>query len=166
VQPIQESDPMARPTTFATPICIGLTLLAGIGIVLGLMTEEVLYTVAFLMPTVAYEVYRTEGRSTRWASWAMALLVVALFAAVVAGFEFDLREIFGADVTYLDGQEIPLGDVKVVFPAIMAILAVVLWTRTRGTYTRWLAAIIFVTSAFVVHLSAPEMLGDLLDRVS
>lgn len=157
---------MARPTTYATPICIVLTVLAGIGILLGLLTEEILYPVGFLVPTVAYEVYRTEGKSTRWASWAMAGLIVALVVAVVAGWEFDLREIFGTDVTYLEGRDIPLGDVTVVFPALMAVLAAILWARTRGVYTRWLAAIIFVTSAVVVYLAAPEMLGDVLDEVS
>jgi hypothetical protein len=59
---------MARPTTYATPICIGLTVLAAIGIVIGLLTEEVTWPIASLVPTVGYEAYRTEGPSTRWAS--------------------------------------------------------------------------------------------------
>ena len=156
---------MARPTKHATQICIALTVLAGIGIALGFATEEVMYPIGFLVPTVAYEAYRTEGRSTRWASWTLAVLVVALVVVAAAGSEYDLRELFGSEVTYVGGESIPLGDVKVVFPAAMAILSVVLWARTRGIYTRWLAAIIFVTAAVVVHLTAPEALGDLLDRI-
>lgn len=156
---------MARPTRYATPICLTLSAFAAVGIALGFLTEEVMYPVGFLVPTVAYEAYRTEGVSTRWASWTMAGLILALIFLVAFGVEFDLRELFGTDVTYVDGRTIPLGDVKVVFPAAMAVLSVVLWTRTRGVYTRWLAAIVFVTSAVIVHLSAPEALGDLFDSL-
>lgn len=156
---------MARPTTYATPICIGLTLLAGIGILIGFATENALWPIGFLIPTVGYEAYRTEGASTRWASWGLVALIAALFVATVASIEFDLRELLGRDVVYLGDTDIPLGDVKVVFPAGMALLAALLWTRTRGIYTRWLAAIIFATSAVVVHLTAPEMLGDLVSSV-
>jgi len=156
---------MARPTTYATPICLALSVLAAVGIILGLVTEEVMYPIGFLVPTVGYEAYRTEGASTRWASWAMVGLVVALIVLVVAGVDYDLRELLGSDRTSVGGQDIPLGDIKVVFPAAIGILAVLLITRTRGVYTRWLAGIIFVTSAAIVYLTAPEALGDLVERI-
>ena len=154
---------MPRPTKYATPICLALTVLAALGISLGFITDEVMWPVFLLLPTVAYEAYRTEGRSTRWASWTMAALMVALVAFVAFGVEYDLRSLFGADITYVGGRAIPLGDVTVVFPAAMAILAVVLWGRTRGIYTRWLAAIIFVTAALIVFLRAPADLADMLN---
>lgn len=154
---------MAKPTRYATPICLGLTVLAGLGILLGFVTDEVMWPVLLLIPTVAYEAYRTEGASTRWASWAMAALMLALVVVVVFDIEYDLRELFGTGVAYVGGEDIPLGDVRVVFPAVMAILAVVLWNRTRGIYTRWLAAIIFVTAAAIVYLRAPADLGNLLN---
>ena len=156
---------MARPTTYATPICLALSVLAAVGIILGLVTEEVMYPIGFLVPTVGYEAYRTEGASTRWASWAMVGLIVALIVLVVAGVDYDLRELLGSDRTSVGGQDIPLGDIKVVFPAAIGILAVLLITRTRGVYTRWLAGIIFVTSAAIVYLTAPEALGDLVERI-
>ena len=154
---------MAKPTRYATAICLGLTVLAGLGVLLGFVTDEVMWPVLLLIPTVAYEAYRTEGASTRWASWAMAALMLALVVVVVFDIEYDLRELFGTGVTYVGGEDIPLGDVRVVFPAVMAILAVVLWNRTRGIYTRWLAAIIFVTAAAIVYLRAPADLGNLLN---
>lgn len=156
---------MARPTKYATPICIGLTILAALGIVIGLVAEEPLVPILFMAPAVGYEVYRTEGASTRWASWALAALIVGLIVVRLLEIDFDLRELIGTDISHLGGREIPLGDIKVVFPAAMAALAGLLWTRTRGIYTRWLAAIIFVTSAFVVYLTAPEWLGSLVDSL-
>lgn len=157
---------MARPTRHATPICLVLTALAAIGIVLGFVTDEVMWPVVLLVPTVAYEAYRTEGASTRWASWTMAALMVALVVFVVFDIEYDLRQLLGSDVAYVGGEDIPLGDVKVVFPAAMAILSVVLWGRTRGIYTRWLAAIIFVATAAIVYLRAPAEIARLLDTVA
>jgi hypothetical protein len=152
---------MAKPTTYATPICIVLTIAAALGIVLGVVTEEPLWTIALLAPSVGYEAYRTEGESTRWASWAMAALIVALLVMVVADVEFDLRELLGQDSTTVGDEQIPLGDVKVVFPAAMAALSLLLWTRTRGVYTRWLAAIILAGSVALVYVIAPDAVGDL-----
>lgn len=156
---------MARPTKYATPICIALTVLAALGILLGLLTEEVLYPVAFVVPAVGYEAYRTEGASTRWASWLLAVLTIALIVVNAFDVSYDLSKLLGSSSATVGGEEVPLGDVAVVFPAAMGALAVVLWTRTRGVYTRWLAAIVFVTAAAIVYLTAPEALGDLVDRV-
>ena len=157
---------MARSTTHATPICLVLTGLAAVGILLGFVTDQVMYPIGFLVPAVAYEAYRTEGESTRWASWGLVALMLALVIVVVAGVDYDLRELLSRDVAYLGGERIPLGDVKVVFSAAMAALSVVLWTRTRGVYTRWLAAIIFVSAVAVVYLSAPAALGDIFDTIT
>lgn len=156
---------MARPTTYATPICIALTVLAGLGILLGLLTETVLYPIAFVVPAVGYEAYRTEGASTRWASWLLAVLTISLIVVNVFDISYDLSTLLGSSSATVGGEEVPLGDVAVVFPAAMGALAVALWTRTRGIYTRWLAAIVFVTAAAIVYLTAPEALGDLVDRV-
>lgn len=152
---------MARPTKYATPICVGLSIVALVGIVVGLVADSVMVPIVLLVPTVVYEAYRTEGRTTRWASWTMLVLLVGLIATRMLDVEFDLREIVGADVVRAGDREIPLGDLTVVLPAAMGALAIVLWTRTRGVYTRWLAAIVVVTSAAIVHLAAPEALGDL-----
>lgn len=153
---------MARPTKYATPICIGLSVLALVGIVVGFATDEPLYPIGFLVPTVGYEAYRTEGKSTRWASWMLVVLLVSVVITRLFELEFDLRELVGADIVRVGEQNVPLGDLSVVLPALMVVLAAVLWTRTRGVYTRWLAAIIFVTSVIVVHLAAPEAVGDFL----
>lgn len=156
---------MARPTKYATPICLGLTALAGLGVALGFVTDEVMWPVVLLVPTVAYEAYRTEGVSTRWASWLMLVLMIGLVVVVAFDIEYDVRELLGSNVAYIGGEDVPLGDIKVVFPAAMAILAVLLWGRTRGVYTRWLAGIIFVTAAVIVYLRAPAEIHRLLDTV-
>lgn len=156
---------MARPTTYATQICLAVSVLAALGILIGILTGEVIYAVVLLVPAVAYEVYRTEGASTRLASWLLAVLTVALIVVTVFRISYDLSELFGMGQVSIVGEQVPLGDVSVVFPAAMGALSVVLFTRTRGVYTRWLAAVIFVTSAAVVWMTAPESLGDLLSKV-
>ncbi|HUG75222.1 MAG TPA: hypothetical protein VMM81_06055 [Acidimicrobiia bacterium] len=156
---------MARPTRYATRICLAVTVLAALGILLGIRTGEVIYPVVFLVPAVAYSVYRTEGASTTWASWLLAVLTVALIVVTIFSLSYDLSELFGTDRVDIVGEQVPLGDVSVVFPAAMGALGVVLFTRTRGVYTRWLAAVIFVGSAAVVWMTAPGLLVDLLRRV-
>ena len=51
---------MAKPTKHATLICTALTVLALIGILLGILTTMPLIIILFLLPTVVYEVYRSE----------------------------------------------------------------------------------------------------------
>lgn len=159
---------MAKPTTYATPICIAVTILAAIGITLGLVSGHVLYPVIFLLPAAGYAVYRTEGVSTMWASWAMLVLLVSMIALVVFDITYDIRQLFGESTT-VGGRRVPLGDIKTVWPALMAACAVILFTRTRGRYTRWLAAVVAATSVFIVYTVSPEavgdLFGDLLDRV-
>ena len=59
---------MAKPTKHATLICTIMTIVALIGILLGILFSKPIIIVACLIPTVIYEAYRTEGESTRWAS--------------------------------------------------------------------------------------------------
>jgi len=153
---------MAKPTKHATLICIILTLLALLGIIIGVIKSNPLITIVFLLPTVIYEVYRTEGKSTKWASCILLGVLIAEIVLIVGKINFNLAEYFGYTEEYVSGYRVPMGDIKVFGPAIMAILAVILFVRTRGIYTRWLAAIIFVTSFAIVYTLDPAIFSELL----
>jgi len=153
---------MAKPYQHATQICIGLSILALLGIIIGIVKSSPLITIIFLLPTVIYEVYRTEGKSTKWASWGLLIVLIAEIILIVANISFDLAEFLGVAEKRVGGYNVPLGDVKVVGPAIMAVLAIILFVRTRGRYTRWLAVIIFITSFAVVYALDPTVFGRLL----
>jgi hypothetical protein len=56
---------------------------------------------------------------------------------------------------------IPLGDVKIVGPVIIAILAGILIRRTAGKYTIWLAVVILVSSIGLLFALNPEFLQQL-----
>ena len=126
---------MAKAYKYATPICIVLSILALLGIVIGIVKSNPLITIVFLLPTVIYEVYRTEGKSTKWASWGLLIVFIAEFIFIVANISFDLAEFLGKTEGRVGGYDVPLGDIKVVGPAIVAILALILFFRTRGRYT-------------------------------
>ncbi len=153
---------MAKPTKHAGTICTILTILALVGIALGLLTSNALVIVLFLVPTVVYEVYRTEGDSTRWASWVLLLVLAAEIVFIVFHVNFDLAGFLGETSRTVAGYEVPLGDVKAIGPAIMAVLSVILIVRTRGRYTKWLAAIILVTSFSIVYGVDPTLFSRLL----
>ncbi len=74
----------------------------------------------------------------------------------------DLAKFLGMTEKRIGGYTIPLGDIKVVAPAVMAILAIILFVRTRGRYTKWLAAIIFITSFAIVYALDPTIFAELL----
>ncbi len=153
---------MAKPYQRATPICLVLALLAVIGIVWGLLNSNPLIIILFLFPTVLYEVYRTEGKSTKLASWGLLIVFILEAVLIVTNISFDLTSFLGTNQQYLAGYAIPLGDIKIVGPTIMALLSVVLFTNTRGRYTRWLAVIIFVTSFAIVYGLDPTLFVKLI----
>jgi len=153
---------MAKPYQYATRICLGLTLLAIIGIFWGLNTLNPLITMIFLLPTVLYEVYRTEGVSTKAASWGLLIVFILEILFIIGSVSFDLASFLGAEQRYIAGHAIPLGDIKVVAPTVMAVLSAVLFARTRGKYTKWLAVIIFVSSFAIVYALNPNIFAKLL----
>lgn len=153
---------MAKETKFATPICAGLTILALIGIIIGVTTKNPIWPMLFLLPTIAYEVYRTEGKSTKVASWGLLAIYILELVLLIGRINFDLASYLGVSSTYVSGYVVPLGDVRVVAPAIMAVLSVVLFVKTWGVYTKWLAAIIFATSFAIVYSLDPTIFQDLI----
>jgi len=153
---------MAKPTKFAPHICAACTILALLGIVLGLWQSLALIMAIFLLPTAIYEAYRTEGKSTKMASILLVVVLVAEFFLVLFGVDFNLADFLEVDQQYIAGFLVPLGDVRVVGPTIMAALSVILFVRTRGIYTRWLAVVILATSLAIVYALDPVIFQDLL----
>lgn len=149
---------MARPTTYATPICLVLTLLVIVGIIWGYLAHNALIAVLFMLPAVGYEAYRTEGASTTWASWVLLLLIIAELICIIFRINFDLGSYFGVSETYAAGVYLPLGDIKIIFPMVMLVLSLILFFRTNGKYTKWLAVLIILGSIVTVYLLDPSFL--------
>lgn len=153
---------MARPTKYATLICIVCTLLAALGILVGIWQKNAVYTIFALLPAVGYEAYRTEGASTRFASWAIAVVFIAELIFILFKIDIDLVKFLGSG-RYVRGYYVPIGDIKVVGSALMAVLSIILFTRTRGIYTRWLAVIIILTSLGIIYVLSPNFFTDLIN---
>lgn len=156
---------MAKPTKYATLICTIVSILALIGIVIGIWLSKPLIIVIFLIPAAAYEVYRTEGPSTVWASWILLIVLILEIVLIVANINFDLASFFGESEKVVAGYTVPLGDIKIAGPIVMAILSIILFVRTRGRYTKWLAVVIFITCFAIVYAINPEIFKNLLGLV-
>ncbi len=153
---------MAKSYKYAALICTILTILAAIGIVIGLLTSKPLITIFFLLPTVIYEVYRTEGKSTKWASWVLLLVFIVEIILIATNISFNLATFFGQTEKYVGGYRVPLGDIKIVAPAVVAVLSIILFVRTRGKYTKWLAVIIFIGCLSIIYTVDPANFSALL----
>src|SRR3972149_10658819 len=153
---------MAKPTKYATLICTIVSILALIGIVIGILISKPLIIVILLLPAAAYEVYRTEGPSTIWASWLLLIILIMEIIFIAANISFDLASFLGESQKVVAGYAVPLGDIKVVGPVIIAILSIILFIRTRGRYTKWLAVVIFITCFAIVYALNPEIFKNLI----
>jgi len=153
---------MPQPTKHATLICIILTVVLILGVILGLTKHNPLITALFLLPIVIYEVYRTEGKSTKWASWVMLFVIVAEAVFIFFKINFDLASFLGISGKNVAGYYVPLGDIKIVFPAIMAVLSLILFVKTYGKYTKWLAILIFIGAVVIVYMIDPLIFKTIL----
>jgi len=153
---------VAKPTKYAPHLCTAFTILALIGIIIGLIFSNALVIVLFLLPATVYEVYRTEGPSTKASSALLLLVLLTEVVLIIFKISFNLAEFLGVGEKYVGGYLVPLGDIKVVGPTVMVVLSVVLFVRTRGIYTKWLAVVIFITAFAIVYAIDPNVFKDLL----
>ncbi len=153
---------MAKPFKNAGKICTVLTIIALLGALIGIKTQLPLITIIALLPTVAYEVYRTEGKSTKWASRGLLAAFIAEAIFIYKNISFDLAQYLDRSNELIKGYKIPLGDIKVVAPAIMAILAILLFKRTRGKYTKWLSVVIIIGAFAIVYSLDSEIFNAYL----
>lgn len=151
---------MAKPTKHAPAICTAATVAMGLGAVGALVSKQPLWAVAGLLPATVYEVYRTEGESTRWASWALLVTLLLEGALLALGVDWDLAELLGRSSETVAGYEVPLGPVTVVGPVVMAVVSVILMARTRGRYTRWLAGVILLGAGALIYILDPTLFGQ------
>jgi hypothetical protein len=143
-------------------ICSILSVWMLIGIFLGVANKSVLLMAFFLLPVVAYEAYRTKGVSTMFASWALIVVLVLEIIFLIFGISYDLGQYLNMDSIYAAGQNVPLGDVKILGPTLMAVFSLILLFRTAGPYTKWLSVIIIITALVMVNQMNPEIFKTLL----
>jgi len=152
---------MAKPTKHAPLICIILSILAVIGIISSLLISNPLPAIFLLIPTVGYEVYRTEGVSTKTSSIIILVVLLLEIVLIIFSIDIDLAGFLGQETKYIAGYEVPLGALTVIGPTVMAILSIILFIRTRGVYTKWLSVNIFVTCFIIIYTMNPETVREL-----
>ncbi len=150
---------MAKSTGHAVLICFICTVIALLCIVAGWYWHKPLIALLGLVPAVIYEVYRTEGVSTIWASWGMLAVLILEGLLIYTGFKLDLSAYL---VKYISG--LPAVDVKLAGPIIMAYFSYILIRRTAGVYTRWLAVVILAGCLGLFYVLDPSLFGRFADE--
>lgn len=153
---------MAKPTKHANLICAILSAVVVLGVIIGMIAKSPMVVIVAVAPSVIYEVYRTEGESTRWASWSLLGVLILEAVFVLFGVDFDVAEFVGSSEETVAGYSVPLGDVRIVGPAFMGVCALVLLARTRGRYTKWLAVNILIGMFGLAYALDSAALQDLV----
>lgn len=143
-------------------ICSILTIWMIVGLLVGNYYHSALTIALFLLPVVGYEIYRTKGASTIAASWGLLVVLILEIILIIFKVSYDLGQYIRADHAYLGGQYVPLGDIKILGPTILAVLSLVLFFRTAGPYTKWLSVIIILSAFFMVYFLNPDAFRELL----
>lgn len=143
-------------------VCTIMTIWMVIGALWGLSARSPLIIAIFLLPVVAYEIYRTRGQSTTMSSWFLAIILILEIIFIVFGISWDLGKYLNLEYSYIGGQYVPLGDIKVLSPVLLAVFSTILFLRTAGPYTKWLSVIIFASAFIIIYVMSPDMFRELL----
>jgi len=81
---------------------------------------------------------------------------------IIFKINFDLASFSFQNYAYVGGYFVPLGDVKIIAPGVMAVLSLILFFRTIGKYTKWLSVLIFVSSFVIVYTLDPNIFKSFL----
>lgn len=142
-------------------ICTMVTIIATIGVFAGMSTKSPLWVLVFLIPATLYEAIRTqEGASTKFSSILLLIVLVLEIILVVFNVNYNLAGFFGVQEKYIAGYNLPLGDIKIFGPLLLAVLSTILIFRTRGKYTKWLSIVIALGSLAAVYLISPSFFQE------
>jgi hypothetical protein len=115
-----------------------------------------------LLPAIIYEIYRTEGKSTKASSALLLVVFLVELILIIFKVSYNIADFLGMTEREIGGYIVPIGDIRLLGPTIMGILAIILFVRTYGVYTKWLAVIIFVTSFAIIYILDPNIFQQLL----
>ncbi len=147
-----------KKNKFVSPfnICLIATGIMIFGIFLGLATKNPLWILFLMLPSIIYEVIRTEdGASTKFSSILLLGIIILEIILIIFNVNYDLASFFETEEKIVAGYTLPLGDIKVFGPLLTAILSTILIFRTYGPYTKWLSVVIAVGSLVAVYLVNP-----------
>ena len=143
-------------------VCTILSIWMIIGGFIGFVIKSPLLVAIFLLPAVGYEIYRTRGHYTTMSSWLVAIVLILEIIFIIFGVSWDLGQYLNLEYSYIGGQYVPLGDIKILAPIFLAIFSTILFLRTAGPYTKWLSVIIFISAFVMIYVMSPEMSRELL----
>jgi hypothetical protein len=102
-----------------------LSIVAIIGIVASLLLKTPIPAIVLLLSTVFYEIYCTEGASTKISSVIFCIILFLELVLIIGKIDLDLSKLLGEDTKYIVGYEVPLGLLTIVGPTAIAVLAVI-----------------------------------------
>lgn len=143
-------------------ICGILTLVTITTILLGFYLKNPFIIICGIFPAAIYEMVRTEGYYTRSGSIIITILVILEILAIKGILKFNIANWMGREQVYFSGYWLPLGDITFIFPAVAVIISIVLFFRTYGIYTKWLAILLLASSACLLYLVNKETLFELI----
>jgi hypothetical protein len=153
---------MAKSYKNANKICLILTIVAGLGILIALVQSSALLAIISLLPATVYEVYRTEGESTKLASWGMLGTMVGELVFILFNIDINVADFLQQSQGTVGGYTIPFGNLQVLAPTLLAVLSVVLITKTWGKFTKWLAIVNLVGAFAIIYILDPNIFSELL----
>jgi hypothetical protein len=146
----------------AKTLCIILSIITLITIILGFYLRSPYIVILGIIPVAIYEAVRTEGFYTKAGSIAISILVIIEIFAIKGLFRFNLASFMGRDTMYFSGYYLPLGDIVFIFPAVAAIISLVLFFRTYGIYTKWLSILLLLSSIALIYIVNKDILYELI----
>ncbi|MDH7552077.1 MAG: hypothetical protein QHH74_00320 [Spirochaetota bacterium] len=151
---------MAKEYRHAPVICGIITVIAILGIIAGILKTMPIVVAFSIIPAIIYEIYRTEGIFTRIASWLALIVILVTLYVIHKNVMIDIIPFIAKCISMpVTVKLVPAG---LIAPVVLVVIAVYLFKRTAGIYTRWLAVVILVGSVALFYTLDPQLLKNLL----
>ena len=125
--------------------CIVISIIAVLGIVLGIKLKKPLITATALLPAVIYEVRKAKGLFAKIISLLSLLILLAEIYAATTIISVDLSRLTGGLLKHTVNAAL-LG------PVILVIFSIYLLRYAAGVYAKWLSIIILAGSAVLFFI--------------
>jgi len=92
-----------------------------VGAVWGWVVKSLLAIAIFLLLVVTYGIYYTRGQSTALSSWILAIVLILEIIFILFDISWELGRYLNLEYSYIGGQYIPLGDIKILAPILLLV---------------------------------------------
>lgn len=138
-------------------IWIGLAALAVVGTVIGVLLKMPLLITILLMPILAFEIYKPQGKDTGFSCWALLILLILEAISIIFNIRINIAGTLGITKKQTANAINAFGRIDIYILLGITYYSFKLFFKAAGLYLKLLAVIVFAGSLACVYTVDPKL---------